>query len=69
MNHEIYPEPTCACGALLDQGKTNCRKCRSRDRWLRRRAAARRKDGEGRGEIRRPPRAPRGRDAAGVSWT
>jgi hypothetical protein len=30
----------CECGALAEDGSARCRKCRSRSRWLRRRAAA-----------------------------
>ncbi|MEV4173857.1 hypothetical protein [Nonomuraea sp. NPDC049709] len=68
MNHDIYPEPTCVCGALLDEGRELCRKCRARDRWLRKQTA-KRKGGRRRGETRRPPRAPRGLAAAGVIWS
>ncbi|MEV1001799.1 hypothetical protein [Nonomuraea sp. NPDC050202] len=68
MNHNIYPEPACACGALLDQGRELCRKCRARDRWLKKQTA-KRKSGKRRGETRRPPRAPRGLAAAGVIWS
>ncbi|MGI5286558.1 hypothetical protein ACQEVF_24915 [Nonomuraea polychroma] len=68
MNHDIYPDPSCACGALLDEGRKLCRKCRARDRWLRKQAA-KRKGGRRRGETRRPPRAPRGLAAAGVIWS
>ncbi|MFG6195131.1 hypothetical protein [Nonomuraea sp. JJY05] len=68
MNHDIYPEPTCACGALLNEGRELCRKCRARDRWLRKQTA-KRKSGKRRGETGRPPRAPRGLAAAGVIWS
>jgi hypothetical protein len=68
MNHDIYPEPACACGSLLNEGPELCRKCRARDRWLRKQAG-KRKGGRRRGETRRPPRAPRGLAAAGVIWS
>jgi hypothetical protein len=28
----------CECGAIADEGKSTCRKCRNRARWLRRKA-------------------------------
>ena len=32
----LLPGETCACGALVDDGRTACRKCAARDRWSRR---------------------------------
>ncbi|MDA0632246.1 hypothetical protein OUY22_02365 [Nonomuraea sp. MCN248] len=69
MSHEIYPEPICACGAHLDEGQSRCRKCRSRDRWIKRQVAKRKRDGHRRDETRRSPRAPRGLASAGVIWS
>ncbi|MER6514497.1 hypothetical protein ABT158_47315 [Nonomuraea sp. NPDC001636] len=68
MNHDIYPDPTCHCGALIARGQESCRKCRARERWLKKQAAKNR-GGRRSGEVRRPPRAPRGLAAMGVSWT
>jgi hypothetical protein len=60
MTEEIYPEPTCQCAARLEQGQTRCRKCLARERWAKKQAAKRNRDGQRRSEARRPPRAPRG---------
>ncbi|MFG1961482.1 hypothetical protein [Nonomuraea sp. NPDC049028] len=68
MTDEIYPNPTCECGACPEEGQTRCRKCLARERWAKRRAG-KRKNGRQRGETRRPPRTPRGLVAAGVTWT
>ncbi|WP_049572430.1 hypothetical protein [Nonomuraea sp. SBT364] len=68
MTDEIYPDPTCECSARLDEGETRCRKCRSRERWIKKQAGKRRHTSR-RGETRRPPRAPRGLAVAGVIWS
>lgn len=65
MSHEICPEPMCVCGAHLEEGRSRCRKCHARERWIKRQAAKRTR----RGETRRPPRAPRGLASAGVIWS
>ena len=31
-----YPRPRCLCGAARRAGAPTCRKCRARERWLRR---------------------------------
>jgi hypothetical protein len=38
----------CACGALADSGSAECRKCRARARWARRRAQRSAGIGDGR---------------------
>ncbi|SPL93921.1 unnamed protein product [[Actinomadura] parvosata subsp. kistnae] len=68
MTEQIYPEPTCECSAGLDEGQTRCRKCRARDRWIKKQVAKRR-EGMRRDETRRPPRGPRRIAMAGVTWT
>ncbi|MEV4835912.1 hypothetical protein AB0K05_15405 [Nonomuraea sp. NPDC049486] len=68
MTDEIYPEPACECGARLEEGRTRCRKCLARERWIKRYAGKRRRGGR-RGETRRPPREPRGLAEAGVIWS
>ncbi|MET8008264.1 hypothetical protein [Nonomuraea glycinis] len=69
MTEEIYPEPTCPCSARLEQGQTRCRKCLARERWIKKQAAKRNRDGQRRSETRRPPRAPHGLAVAGVIWS
>lgn len=32
----LLPGDSCACGALVTDGRTACRKCAARDRWSRR---------------------------------
>jgi hypothetical protein len=34
MSHEICPEPMCVCGAHLEEGRSRCRKCHARERWI-----------------------------------
>ncbi|GAA5073566.1 ribosomal protein L40E [Thermocatellispora tengchongensis] len=58
MTNEIYPAPACECGARLGKGQTRCRKCRSRELYLKR------QNGKRRRETRRPPRGPRIRGRA-----
>ncbi|MFI6599132.1 hypothetical protein ACIBHX_22980 [Nonomuraea sp. NPDC050536] len=65
MTDEIYPDPTCECGAQLDEGQHRCRKCTARERWLKKQAAKNRR----RPETRRPPRGPRTSFKAGVVWS
>jgi hypothetical protein len=49
-------EPTCICGAQLDEDSpTLCRKCSARSRWQRRRANARRHARPGRAAPLDPP--------------
>jgi hypothetical protein len=69
MTDEIYPEPTCECTARLEDGQTQCRKCQSRGRWIRKQAGKHRRRAGRRGETRRPPRGPRGLAQAGVIWS
>ncbi|SNT61596.1 hypothetical protein SAMN05216276_108436 [Streptosporangium subroseum] len=64
----IDETPACECGAALEEGHLLCRKCRARDRWMRRHGA-RRKATRRPGESRRPANRPRGIVEAGVSWT
>jgi hypothetical protein len=70
MTDQIFSpeeEGTCPCGALLEEGRTTCVKCRARTRWLRRqvgrRVAVRRPGG-----ARRPAGRPSRQAEAGVSW-
>ncbi|MEU3168523.1 hypothetical protein [Streptosporangium sp. NPDC006930] len=64
----IDETPACGCGALLEEGQFLCRKCRARDRWMRRQGAKRRTT-KRREETRRPVGRPRDITRAGVSWT
>ncbi|WP_371782862.1 hypothetical protein [Streptosporangium subroseum] len=64
----IDETPACECGAALEEGHLLCRKCRARDRWMRRRGD-RRKATKRRGESRRPANRLRDITEAGVSWT
>ncbi|GAA2690316.1 hypothetical protein [Nonomuraea recticatena] len=65
MTDEIYPTPTCECGAQLDETRTRCLKCLARDRWLKKQTAKNKR----RGETRRPPRGQRKSFKAGVIWS
>ncbi|MGV9770805.1 hypothetical protein [Streptosporangium sp. NPDC003464] len=71
INHikPIDETPACECGAVLEQRRFRCRKCRARDRWVRRQAARRRTVGKRSGQTRRPANRPRGIVEAGVIWT
>lgn len=61
----IDETPTCECGATLEEGQFVCRKCRARERWVRRRVA-RRRTNRRRGQVRRPANRPYGTAEAGV---
>ncbi|MCG5215445.1 hypothetical protein [Streptosporangium sp. KLBMP 9127] len=64
----IDETPACGCGAALEEGQGLCRKCRARDRWMRRRTAGRR-NGRRSAETRRPGTRSNGLAQAGVTWT
>ncbi|MFI6325510.1 hypothetical protein ACIBG8_48900 [Nonomuraea sp. NPDC050556] len=66
MTNEIYPAPTCECGAQLEEGQSRCLKCLARDRWIKKQAARNKRR---RGETRRPPRGPRNSGKSGVIWS
>jgi ribosomal protein L40E len=34
--HVVFSKDRCSCGALVDSKARQCRKCRNRARWLRR---------------------------------
>jgi hypothetical protein len=56
IHHTPADEPTCVCGARLDDDTAYlCRKCTSRWRWQRRRANARRHIRPGRTGRQEPP--------------
>ncbi|MER5622674.1 hypothetical protein ABT061_16690 [Streptosporangium sp. NPDC002544] len=64
----IDETPAYGCGALLEEGQFLCRKCRARERWIRRQGA-KRTTTKRREETRRPAGRPRDITRAGVSWT
>ncbi|MBB4919106.1 hypothetical protein [Streptosporangium saharense] len=64
----INDTPACGCGAVLEEGRFICRKCRARERWVRRQVA-RRRTSQRRGQVRRPANRPYGTAEAGVIWT
>ncbi|MER7209851.1 hypothetical protein ABT340_22560 [Streptosporangium sp. NPDC000239] len=64
----INDTPACGCGAVLEEGRFICRKCRARERWVRRQVA-RRRTSQRRGQVRRPVNRPYGTAEAGVIWT
>ena len=65
----IDETPACECGAVLEEGQFACRKCRARNRWIRRQVARRRTANRRRGQVRRPANRPYGTAKAGVIWT
>lgn len=64
----IDETPACECGGALEEGQFACRKCRARERWVRRQVA-RRRTNRRRGQVRRPANRPYGTAEAGVIWT
>jgi hypothetical protein len=71
MTHQIpslEDDPSCECGALLEEGQTICRKCTAVLRWLRRHAK-RNKPAKRRGEVKRPATRRREDARIGVSWS
>jgi hypothetical protein len=56
IHHNAADEPTCVCGARLDEDNPNlCRKCSARSCWQRRRTNARRHARPGRTAPLDPP--------------
>ncbi|MEU1731647.1 hypothetical protein [Streptosporangium sp. NPDC020145] len=64
----IDETPGCECGGALEEGQFVCRKCRARERWVRRQVA-RRRTNRRRGQVRRPANRPYGAAEAGVIRT
>ncbi|WP_433240850.1 hypothetical protein ACQPYK_35215 [Streptosporangium sp. CA-135522] len=60
--------PVCECGAVAEQGRFLCRRCRARDRWVHRQTAQRGTTTRS-GQTRRPAGRPRGVVEAEVIWT